>query len=297
MKNKKGVMLGLRTLELLIIIAVFSFMAFKVYSYATNPYISSSIFLSKDSAKLIDSLQAIPTDANIEYPISTNGKFLTITESSTKVIEDKDESNGDYSVQLGHFNPSSFYEVKPSANVDTALFALKKRGSEIEFISGAEAKMELPEEKIKSLDTSSLKNKSESPMYLYVITDKTQKLKMEYFRKALEDNLLENGIPVVVEQNKSKIVIEIETLPVEKTQIYYSQQNSYETKRLAENVLKILPEDLDPLPILQISLESLDQGEIRIQFGLKAQEFLEKDSNKRYIARFVAIALASYYGK
>lgn len=292
--NKKGIMLSMKTLGLLIFAVIFIFFVLNITSYATNPYTASSLFLSKDTSKMIDTLQAIPTDVHIEYPLSSDGKILSVDEKSTKVLQDRDEVKEQFAMQTSTFQPSSFYKIKPNREIDAALFSINKEGDTISFVDGANAKLAL-EQKIIDALASSKKKKNETPVYIYLITDKAKKTDMEYFRKSLEENLHDKNMTIVHLANESKLSIEIETTTAEKTTVLFSLQNTYETKRLAENILAVMPEDLSPVKIPQELSETTKTATVSIQLGTQAQTFLEKDKNKRFIARYIAIAIANYY--
>lgn len=293
-KGKRGIMLTLRHLGLLLAVAIYILFLFQIKSIVASPYVADSLFLARNSAKMVDTMLAIPTNVHFENPFSSNGRIINVADGKIFVLKDYDEMEEDLSLQVSFFQPSRIFTVNYSSEIDASLFSINKEENEIYFVSGIDAKRALKPKNYDNLQVSTFK-KTDTPIHIILEADKVEKTKFEYFQLALEDNLKELGFNVSDTEEKARLLIIIQTTKSNESNVFYTQQNSFETKGLADNILKVIPDELYVSESTLQSSEVTTKGAIYLQLGVKAQDFFSKDENKRYAARFIAIAMSKYY--
>lgn len=287
-------MLVVRLLGLLSIAIIITLVFFQIKAIIASPYVVDSLFLVKDTALMVDAISAVPGNVHYEYELSLNGMFLKTEGNQISLFRDSNETDEKLTFQTYFFTPSEMYSVSGPPEIDAALFAINKQEKNITFSSGMDAKRALEPENIDALTVSSYA-KNETKIYIYPSKISSFKQDLEYFAKAIQDNLEEKNFEVVESIDKASLVIKLQTTLSENTLVQYSSQNSYETKSLSNNILAVLPEEMKPSSVPSQSGETTSQGTVFIQFGLDGQNFLKDDSNKRFVGRYVALSINKYY--
>ena len=186
------------------------------------------------------------------------------------------------------------HTVSGPPEIDAALFGINKQEGNITFVSGAESKAPLKPENLETLITSTYA-KNKTKLFIYSSKASAFAKDLEYFAKAIQDNLEENNFELATSEKEATLILRLQTSSADQTTIHYSSQNSFETKPLSQNILAVLPSELQQRSTTQLKTQTTQQASIDITLGMPAQQFLETDGNKRYVGRYIALAINQYY--
>lgn len=293
-RNNKGLVMSLREMGLLILLVIFLLIALQIKSFASDDSAVTGLALAKDVAKSIDAFESIPQNIHFEYPSALRNSVITIKKNKVAVLRNSSLGSTDFSLQASFFKPSTFIAVEPIADLDTNLFSINKDDKKIYFVSGFDAKFPLQPKEFDKL-TESLYYKNDTIIYVNSLTNKNNEFFLNYFKQSLINNLEQNNFTISNSSKNASLIIELQTSKFKETKILYSEQNSYETEKLSDNILKVLPDELNPESSSIQSDETTLNSTIFVQLGTDSLSFLEDDANKRFIARYLAIAINKFY--
>ncbi len=294
-KNKRGVMLLVRLIPLLVLSIVALLLFFQVKTLVASPYAATSLFIAKDTALLIDTAESIPSNIHYEYPTSLQGNVLRRKENTIAIYNSLDDKTK-ISFKTHNFNPSKMYKLNVSPELDLTFFAINKQENTINLVDGFEAKLSLKFNSSTPLVKSNFE-KQNLKLYLYSIKVSENAQSLKFIKNSLMANLEQEQFNFTTNKDNSSLVIILDDSNTNKTIIKYSREKNLETKSLAQNIFNVLKE----FPSINLNkgmVENININKPTIEITLGKnieQKIKDSDSDKRLLAQYIAVAIEQYY--
>lgn len=229
MRKRGGIGLNYYAMLGLALVAIFLIIMYDISDSVMSKEIPENIYLARDTALLIDTLQATPNDVFYTYPAHFDSRQITINQSivQTTRLGERPAAN-----EKHWFKPSNMFQLIYPNTIPAYYFDMYKLGNVITIGSNIDPVDTVSEETFLRADTKIKVTYDSSSL---------QKTLLKSFSENIKAAMQDQGLETVTSQETIELRIQNKA---DKFTIYYSQVNQQETKTLANKIRTFVPENI-----------------------------------------------------
>lgn len=259
-----------------------------------NPLSAQNNYLSKDAAFLIETEMSIGSNVYFEYPNSMSKTTLSLDENKVKSKQNDQEANkyAKYFPNDYAFTKSPLYKLPHANSYAATKLIFSKSGNELFIQDGLEKNTPVIDNSLQSFVGD---KKTDSFSVTVDLSTPQQRVILNDLAAGLVEQLNQKGF-VLVEEKDATYIIHLESLSTDKTAVYYSLENEFQTKILASHVIEGLS------PILSLTTAPLSDSwslsptiTLSLSSDSETTTFLTSPQNRRAVSMTIAGILSNCF--